>query len=444
MFALGLLVTFHEFGHYLVARLCNVKVLRFSLGLGKPIYSRRMGKDQTEWAVAAFPVGGYVKMLDEREGDVDASEVHRAFNRQSVGKRFAIVVAGPLANFLLAICLYWALFVAGVPGVKPYIASPPVGSPAASAGLQKGDLVRRLNNKEVASWQDLRWMLLHQGMKDQQVTLEVETPTGAIALRSLNLSTPDGAEIESNFIDGVGLSPYRVSLKPQVGRILEGSVAEAAGLKSRDLIISVDDKPVATWEAFVDIVRASPEKRLSLLVKRGEEIKEVTLRPAAATENQRSVGRIGTYPFIDETQYEYLKTTVKYPLHEALLKAVDKVWETSMLSLKMLGKMIAGGVSWKNLSGPITMADYAGQSAQLGWQSYLTYLALISLSIGVLNLLPIPLLDGGHLMYYMAEIIKGSPVSQHAMEIGSSIGFVLLFGLMAFAFYNDINRLLTG
>jgi len=443
-FAIGLLVAFHELGHYWVARLCNVKVLRFSLGLGKPLYSRRIGKDQTEWAVAAFPVGGYVKMLDEREGDVDASEAHRAFNRQSVGKRFAIVVAGPIANFLLAIFLYWALFIAGVPGVKPYIASPPVGSPAARAGLQNGDLVRKLNDKEVNSWQDLRWMLLHQGMKDRQMTLEVETSTGVTALRSLNVSAPDGAEIESNFLETVGLSPYRVSLKPQVGRVLEGSVAEAAGLKADDFIVSVDDKPIATWEAFVEIVRASPEKRLSLLVKRGEETKEITLRPAQATENQRPVGRIGTYPFIDETQFEYLKTVDKYPVDEALVKALDKVWETSVLSLKMLGKMITGGVSWKNLSGPITMADYAGQSAQLGWQSYLTYLALISLSIGVLNLLPIPLLDGGHLMYYMAEIIKGSPVSQHAMEIGSSIGFVLLFGLMAFAFYNDINRLLTG
>jgi regulator of sigma E protease len=274
--------------------------------------------------------------------------------------------------------------------------------------------------------------------------LEVESPNGAISFHTLHFLAVQDNNIEANFLDAMGISPYRPKLKAQLGHVVEGGVAKAAGLMPGDLIVSVDDKPVSTWDAFVEIVRESPEKRLSLSVKRGDVITEIALRPMAVTEGGRTLGKIGASPLIDEDQVSRFRTIVKYPIGEALLKAVGKTWETSIFSLKMLGKMLIGEVSWKNLSGPITIADYAGQSAQLGWMSYLTFLALISISLGVLNLLPVPLLDGGHLMYYMAEIIKGSPVSEQAMEIGSRIGFALLLGLMAFAFYNDINRLLTS
>ena len=444
IFALGLLITFHELGHYFVARLCNVKVLRFSLGFGKQLYARRAGRDQTEWAIAAFPLGGYVKMLDEREGEVAASELPRAFNRQSVSKRFAIVIAGPIANFMLAILLYWVIFVAGVPGMKPYIDTPVAGSPAAAAGLQNGDLIRKLDGEDMASWQDLRWALLDRGVKLGQVAVEVESPRGDIISRSLDLSGLRIAEIDATFLDSIGLSPYRLKVKARMGQITAGGAAQSAGLQSGDEVLAVDGKAPAGWEGFVEIIRGSPGKRLDLIVlRKGSEL-AITLTPLAVNEGKRTIGKIGAGPQVDERETDRLRVTQKYSPGPALVKAVQKTWETSIFSLKMLGKMLTGEVSWKNLSGPITIADYAGQSAQLGWLPYLTFLALISISLGVLNLLPVPLLDGGHLMYYIAEVIKGSPVSEQAMEIGSRIGFALLLGLMAFAFYNDINRLLTS
>ncbi|HVK54277.1 MAG TPA: RIP metalloprotease RseP [Burkholderiales bacterium] len=442
--ALGVLIVFHELGHYLVARMCNVKVLRFSMGFGKRLYTLRAGKDQTEWVLSAFPLGGYVKMLDEREGEVAEAEAHRAFNRQPVLKRFAIVIAGPVANFLLAIMLYWVLFVTGFPAIKPYVAAPTPGSPAAIAGLQNGDVVRKVDNETIESWQDLRWALLNHGVKRSQVELEVESANGAIAFRTLDLSALDSRDIEAGFSDKIGLSVYRPRLESRVGRVQAGSVADAAGLKADDLIVAIDGKQLSDWDAFVNEIRVSPGKRLVLSVQRANEVVEIPITPAASAEGERTIGKVGLSPFLDEKELAKFSTTVKYPVGESLVKAAQKTWEMSIFSLKMLGKMVIGEVSWKNLSGPVTIADYAGQSAQLGWMSYLTFLALISISLGVLNLLPIPLLDGGHLMYYVIEMIKGSPVSEQAMEIGSRIGFFLLMGLMAFAFYNDINRLLSS
>jgi regulator of sigma E protease len=444
IFALGVLITFHEFGHYVVARLAGVKVLRFSLGFGKPLYVRRAGKDQTEWVVAAMPLGGYVKMLDEREGEVPARELDRAFNRQPVGKRFAIVAAGPIANFLLAILLYWALFVSGVQGLKPYVAAPAPGTPAAVAGIRDGELIRSIEGEEIATWQDVRWALLRNGLKRTPITVETQNAQGGITFRTLDTAGIATSDLEGGLLDKLGLAPYRLKLAPTIGNVTASGPAHSAGMRPDDQIVSVDSRSIPTWQAFVDVIRASPGKTLNIEVRRDGQVLRLAVTPEAVAEGVSSVGKIGAAPRVDEKETAKLLTIQRYGPGTALVRAANKTWETSVFSLKMLGKMVVGEISWKNLSGPITIADYAGQSAQLGLASYLAFLALISISLGVLNLLPIPLLDGGHLMYYVAEVIKGSPVSERVMEMGSRVGFALLIGLMAFAFYNDINRLLTS
>jgi regulator of sigma E protease len=443
--ALGCLIIIHEFGHYLVARWCNVKVLRFSVGFGKPLWRKSMGRDGTEWVVAAFPLGGYVKMLDEREGEVGQGELPRAFNRQTISKRFAIVAAGPVANFLLAIVLYWVLFMNGIPGIKPVIGPVAPNTPAASAGFVPGETMTRIGAQTVKTWQDARWMLLQHAVDKSTVTIEVRSGKGDIAWRKLDLSGLTAADLDGDFLATVGLSRYQLHIKPVIGSVVEGSPAQRAGLRNGDEIVAIDDRPIEQWGQLVAKVRESPGKTLRLEIRRnGAGLSRISITPGAVAEKGLSIGKIGAAPYIDPSLTSDLITEVRYGPAESMIKALHKTWDTSIFSLRMLGKMITGEVSLKNLSGPITIADYAGQSAQNGWISYVFFLALISISLGVLNLLPIPLLDGGHLMYYIVEIFKGSPVSDKAMEIGQHIGMTLLFTLMVFALYNDINRLISG
>ena len=443
--AIAVLIVAHELGHYFAARWCNVKVLRFSVGFGKPLYVRSAGRDGTEWAIAAFPLGGYVKMLDEREGVVPSHEVGRAFNRQPVGKRFAIVAAGPIANFLFAIVLYWVLFVTGIPGAKPIIGAPPHGTPAALAALQAGERITKVANEAVKTWQDLRWALLNLAVKHEPVMLETENQRGQIVLHKLDLAALTADDLDGDFLNKLGLVQFRPPVAPVIGKLTESGAGHAAGLAEGDRIVAVDGQPIERWDEFVEWVRASPGKRLRLEVERAGAAWEIELVPSTTVEEHgATIGKIGAAPRIEPGELDELMTEVRYPPATALAKALQKTWDTSVFSLQMLYKMVAGEVSWKNISGPITIADYAGQSAEMGWLAYLSFLALISISLGVLNLLPVPLLDGGHLMYYIAEIITGRPVSERAMEIGQQIGLALLLGLMAFAFYNDINRLISG
>ncbi|MBI4195915.1 MAG: RIP metalloprotease RseP [Betaproteobacteria bacterium] len=443
--ALGCLIVVHELGHYLVARLCNVKVLRFSVGFGRPLWRGRFGGDRTEWVIAAFPLGGYVKMVDEREGQVAEEDLPRAFNRQSVYRRLAIVVAGPAANFILAIFFYWVLFVHGVPGTKPVLGPVASGTPAASAGFATGELIVKIGDEPVATWQDARWMLLQHAVRKAKTPIEVRNDKGAISRRTLDMSALSASDLDSDFLKVLGFVHYRPALKPVIGSVLNGGAAERAGLKAGDEIAMINNQPVTSWDQMVSMVRSHPDQTLVFEVKRaGVLLPAMAITPVATAENGQTVGKIGAAPLIDRGMMAGLVTEVRYGPLESLGKALHKTWDTSVFSLKMLGKMIVGDVSLKNLSGPITIADYAGQTAQSGWISYLLFLALISISLGVLNLLPIPLLDGGHLMYYMLEIFKGSPVSDRAMEIGQHIGMALLFILMAFALYNDINRLISG
>ncbi|MDT3735705.1 MAG: RIP metalloprotease RseP [Denitratisoma sp.] len=442
--ALGLLIVVHEAGHFALARWCGVKVLRFSVGFGKPLLSCRFGRDQTELALAIFPLGGYVKMLDEREGEVEAAELPRAFNRQPVWKRFAIVLAGPVANFLLAIFMYWVLFVHGVEEPRPVLGKPAAQSMAEQAGFKEGELVRSINGQAIASWQELRWELLQQAIAKSGVTMEVINDRQEVSFRKLDLASIDTSDLEGDILQQMGFRFFRPQLPPVVGKIAPGGVADLAGLREEDRILAIDGVPIASWTQVVTIIREAPGRPLGLAVDRQGKTISLSVTPTEVDDRGKRIGRIGIGVQEVAVDRAALTIVVRYGPLESLVKASGQTWETSVFSLTMLGRMIVGGVSWKNLSGPVTIADYAGQSAKLGLAYYIKFLALISISLGVLNLLPIPLLDGGHLMYYIVEIIKGGPVSERVMEIGQQIGLALLAMLMAFAFYNDINRLVSG
>jgi regulator of sigma E protease len=386
-----------------------------------------------------------VKMLDEREGDVAPAERSRAFNRQGVGARILIVLAGPAANFLLAFLIYWVLFIAGLPGVKPVLGDAPPGTPAAIAGLANGDIIGAIDGEPVHTWTDVRWLLLKEAVKRRAVDLEVQSAGGSRSTRRLEMSAITKDDLDRDFLGKLGLRPFRPAVPAVLGRVLPGSAAERAGLSPGDRVVAIDGSETRTWFDFTAVVSKSAGKTLQLEVERQGRRYPMRATPEPAGQGDARIGRLGVEagPQLKQ-EYERMTTTVRYGPVAAVGQAAHKVYDLSIFSIKMLGRMVMGDVSWKNLSGPITIADYAGQSAQLGWITFLGFLALVSVSLGVLNLLPIPLLDGGHLVYYFAEIVKGSPVSEKTMEIGQRFGMALLLGLTFFAFYNDINRLFTG
>lgn len=441
---LGVLIVVHEYGHYAAARWVGVKVLRFSVGFGRVIWQRRLGRDQTEWAISVFPLGGYVKMLDEREGAVAEGERHRAFNRQSVGARSLIVAAGPLANFALAILLYWVVFISGSEELLPVLGTPPADTPAAMAGVKNGEQVRRVDGEVVATWNDLRWLVLQKAVGQEEAALEVINEQGEIAVRHLHLAAAGDQGWEGDALERLGLRFYRANFPAVIGKLVDGGPAARSGLQVGDWIRSVDGEEIANWQAFVLKVRESPGRRLQVVVKRHDELFAVDVESEPISERGRTIGKIGVAVAESAESRRELKTHVSYGPLEAAGKAVAETWDKSVFSLVMLGKMLTGEVSWKNLSGPVTIADYAGQSAKLGLDYYLKFMALVSISLGVLNLLPIPVLDGGHLMYHMIEVVRRRPLSERAMEISQQIGVSILFVLMAFAFFNDLNRLFSS
>lgn len=444
LLVLGVLVIFHELGHYLAARYCGVKVLRFSVGFGKILFRRRYGVDRTEWAIGLFPLGGYVKMLDEREAPVLPEELHRAFNRQSVGKRSLIVAAGPLANFVLAILLYWVVFMLGSDELLPVLGAPPVDTPAAVAGIKNGEQVRSLDGQPVVTWNDLRWMLLEKSVDRDSVDLEVINEQQEISVRRLSLAAAGEQGWEGDALERLGVRFYRPTFRPVIGKVVAGSAGALAGLRVADEILKVDDQPIATWQDFVTQVRDAAGRNLQLEIRRAEQTVAVNVIPEGVSERGRMVGKIGVAVDDRGEGHREIRTFVRYGVFDAAGKAVGETWDKSVFSLVMLGKMLTGEVSWRNLSGPVTIADYAGQSARLGVDYYLKFMAMVSISLGVLNLLPIPVLDGGHLMYHMIEVVRRRPLSERAMEVAQQFGLFLLFILMAFAFFNDLNRLLSG
>ncbi len=443
--AIGILVTIHELGHYLAARWCDVKVLRFSIGFGKALWSKRIGPDQTEWVIAALPLGGYVKMADERDDSMHANateaEKARGFSRKSVWQRIVIAAAGPAANLLLAALFYWALLVTGMPGSKPYVAAGLPNTAAAIAGFAEFDLITKIGGREVETWADARLLLVEEATKRGNVEIETQSDTGTRWVKTLSMSEISKDDLDKDFLGKLGLIPFQGRVSTVIKSIAANSAAERAGLKAGDKIVGVNGIAQPQWMDLTRTLRASAEKAVQLTVLREGSPIEVEVTPAKVTENGASFGRAGIEPTVDRSEVAKMSTTVRHGVFESIPRASEKVWEMSIFSVKMMAKMVTGQVSWKNLSGPISIADYAGQSAQMGLTEFVTFLALISISLGVLNLLPIPVLDGGQLMYYVIEIFKGSPVSERTMQWGQQVGLVLLLGLTAFAFYNDIHRL---
>ncbi len=439
--ALGLLIAIHEFGHYWVARKLGVKVLRFSIGFGRPLWQWRRGEDQTEYVIAMIPLGGYVKMLDEREEPVPREELHRAFNRQPLGNRVAIVAAGPLFNFLFAIIAYWLIFVLGVPGIKPIVGEVQPGSVFAQAGARAGDQILAVDGRPTPTLEAVRMALIEAVLDQRRVSLEVRSDLGEQRRLELDLAQVTVDAIGRDFLQALGFTPVRPRIPAVIDKLLSGGAAEQAGLQPGDRVLSVDGEPIADWLDWAQRIRARPGQPMSLEVERDSAVLTVIVTPAAVETPSGTIGRVGASPRIPEQALEALRATQQYSPWAAVPAAIAKTWDMSLLTLQMLWKMLVGQASLENLSGPLSIASYAGQSAQIGLVPFLSFLAIVSVSLGVLNLLPVPVLDGGHLMYYVVEFFKGSPVSEQTQLLGQKIGIVLLIGLMFLALYNDIHRL---
>jgi regulator of sigma E protease len=443
--ALGLLIAVHEYGHYRVAVACGVKVLRFSVGFGKPLLTWRKKGSPTEFVLCALPLGGYVRMLDEREAPVDAAERHLAFNTQPLRSRAAIVAAGPAANLLLAVALYAVVNWSGVEEPKPVLASPSVGSLAEVAGLRGGEWVSQAGPDEenlvvLGSFEDLRWRLTQAALSNEDMTLRVSNEEGG-PQRSivLPLAGLDVREADASLFQKIGITgPWT---QPVVGEVMAGGAAAAAGLLAGDTVRSVDGAAVPDGQHLRALIRASASpageaREQQWAVDRNGQRTTLTVKPLPEKQGEVWVGRVGAY--IGGAPQ---MMTVRHGPVDGLLKGVVRTWEVSWLTLKMMGRMVIGEASIKNLSGPLTIADYAGKSASLGITSYILFLALISVSLGVLNLLPLPVLDGGHLMYYLWEGLTGRSVSDVWMERLQRGGVVVLMALMSVALFNDVARL---
>jgi regulator of sigma E protease len=457
---LSILVTIHEFGHYWVARLCNVHVLRFSVGFGKPFYMKR-GKppeavevpegqvvrtraneplEGTEFAVAAIPLGGYVKMLDEREGFVPDDQLHLAFNRKPVLQRIAITAAGPIANFLLAILAYWVLFAVGVTGVVPRLGEIAPDSMAGQAGLGKGDEIVAVDGSSVDTWSDVNLRLFERLGESGYITITVAD--GLDFSRDHVIPISDwlrGAEQPYPATE-LGLQLFYPHIPALIGSLVEGGRAQGAGLQVGDEVIGVDGEAIADWTAWVEVIQASPEKRIELEVLRQGNVVLIDVRPASIERDGKRLGFIGASRPPIEMPAD-MQRQVSYPVLLAIVPAMEKTWDVTLFTLGSIKKMIVGAISTKNLSGPITIAQVANATAQSGLESFVSFIALLSISLGVLNLLPIPVLDGGHLLYYTIELIARRPIPERVQLWGLQMGMFVIVGIMLLAFYNDLARL---
>jgi len=437
--ALGTLITFHEFGHFWVARRCGVKVLRFSIGFGTPLI-RWHDKQGTEFVIAALPLGGYVKMLDERKGSVPQEQLEQAFNRKSVKQRIAIVAAGPIANFLLALVFFWILAMLGSSVLRPLIGSVEPGSLAQQAGLAEGQEITAIDGNPTAGWDAVHLALIRRLGESGTLQVTVREQGSTIEQNhSITLNDWQRGIAEPDPLGSLGLYPWRPQLPPLLAQLDPQGPAKAAGLREGDLLLAVDGEPIENWQTLVSLLRKRPNERIHLELERDGKREQLSLTLSSREDGAGKIGYLGAGVAAPVWPDEMLRTVRFNPL-EAIPEAIKRTWVMSALTLDSLKKMLLGQLSVKNLSGPITIAKVAGASAQSGLGDFLNFIAYLSISLGVLNLLPIPVLDGGHLLFYLVEWVRGRPVSERIQGLGMLIGVALVLGVMLLAVINDLGR----
>ncbi|MEQ6290450.1 RIP metalloprotease RseP [Vogesella sp. GCM10023246] len=438
LLVIGVLVTFHEFGHFIAARACGVKVLTFSIGFGRKLVSWQRG--DTEWRIALVPLGGFVRMLDSREGEVPEADRARAFDARPVWQRMIVVVAGPLANLLLAVLLFSWTMSGAQTTLQPLVGTVVAQTAAAAAGLQTGDRVLAVNGRAVTDWSELRGSIADVIADGDTPQLRVQRQQRQLSL-SLDLQRFNLQTLDQHTFAKLGLMPVRYL--PQVGAVLPNGAAARAGLKADDRLLQVDGKPIGSWEAWVAWVQNHPGKTMRLQVQRGTQLLSLSLRPDAVEQDGQQVGRIGVAPALDMSWQQLLLQTKQVGAVDAIAAAVQRTADLSGSTLRMMLAMFGGTVSLDALSGPLTIAEYAGKSADAGFDALLEFMALISVSLGVFNLLPIPVLDGGHLLYHVVELIRGRPLPERAYEVGQRLGMAFIMTVMLLALFNDFARLLA-
>lgn len=439
--AIGILVTVHEFGHFWVARKLGVKVLRFSVGFGKPLFTWHRKNDDTEYVLAAIPLGGYVKMLDEREAPVAESEMDRAFNRKPLWVRTAVVLAGPVFNLVFAVLLFWVVLVLGESGLRPIIGEVADNSPAATAGFTPGEEILRINGKSTPTWSQMLYQFASSAAGGDEIVVETRDRHERLQQRVLAFDAiGDLAEVKDP-LSALGVKPELPITPPVLGQVLPDQPAEKAGLQPGDRILEADGEPIDSWMQWVNYVRERPLVPMQLKIQRDEQLLELELIPAAVEADGKNIGRIGAGNQSDPAVWARYRVDYSMSPLEALPAAVVRTWDFSTLTLKVMWRIVSGQASLKNLGGPITIANAAGSAVDAGLVVFLKLLAIISISLGVFNLLPIPVLDGGHLVYFLIEAVTGKPPSEVFMIGGQQIGLALLLGLMVLVFYQDIARL---
>ncbi|MEO0345033.1 MAG: RIP metalloprotease RseP [Pseudomonadota bacterium] len=437
---ISLLVAVHEFGHFIVARWCGIKVLRFSIGFGKPIWRYQRDPDDTEYCISVLPLGGYVKMLDEREGNVSARDAGRSFNAQPVWQRIAVLLAGPAFNFIFAIAAYWLILVLGTMVTRPVVGEVAPGSPADVAGLQYGDVIASVGGRSIESWQGGLQVLVDELVDDAQIPLTIDRE-GEASFDTMLVASAETARLSEpgKLFEGLGFGVW--SPRPIIGEVTPDTPAAAAGIQTGDRVLTVDGEAVTTWNQVVQRIRAAGESSLQISLERGDQVVDVSVTPRLVDTEEGRVARIGAANFVGpDSQPKNLYVEKRLGAVDAFPAAVVKTGELTMFTLEMFGRMITGSVSTKNISGPINIAEYAGFTLSRGFVDFLDFLALVSVSLGVLNLLPVPMLDGGQIVYQSVEGITGRPLSERLQMLGHQVGLFLLVGVMSLAFYNDIAR----